>query len=112
LSDLENELDYKKSPECAIVALKDAMLENREIWDQIFVSENILPKLSKQQYFEKLNMTFQNAFNLKEHHSKQSNIINTFNDVCMNLDLKTYINEQLESTKLLKQELDNAKDDL
>jgi hypothetical protein len=57
-------------------------------------------------------MTFQNAFNLKDHHTKQTNIIKTFNDVCMNLDLKSYINEQLEKTKSLKQELDNAKDDL
>lgn len=32
-----------------MVALKDAMMENKEIWDHIFVSENILSKLSKQQ---------------------------------------------------------------
>lgn len=112
LCELENEIDYKKSPECAIIALKDAMMDNKEIWYSMFISENILSKLTKQQYFEKLNMTFQNAFNLSEHHSKQNSIIKTFDDVCMNLDLKTYINEQLEKTKALKKDLDNAKDDL
>jgi len=33
-----------------MVALKDALiLNNKEIWDHIFISENILSKLSKQQ---------------------------------------------------------------
>lgn len=102
----------KQSPECAMVALKDAMMENKEIWDHIFVSENILSKLSKQQQFEKLNMTFQNAFNLKDHSSKQLKIVNTFDTVTMGLDLKVYINTQLEKTKALKLTLDTAKDDL
>jgi len=34
-------------------------------------------------------MLFQNAFNLKDHHSKQIKIIKTFEDVCMSLDLKS-----------------------
>jgi len=33
-------------------------------------------------------MTFQNAFNLKDHSAKQLKIINTFDEVCMGLDLK------------------------
>lgn len=96
-----------------MVALKDALiLNNKEIWDHIFISENILSKLSKQQQFEKLNMTFQNAFNLKDHSAKQLKILNTFDEVCMGIDLKQYINEQLEKTKGLKLQLDTAKDDL
>jgi hypothetical protein len=57
-------------------------------------------------------MTFQNAFNLKDHHAKQLKILNTFDEVCMGIDLKQYINEQLDKTKGLKLQLDTAKDDL
>lgn len=96
-----------------MVALKDALVDNnKEIWDHIFVSENILSKLTKQQQFEKLNMTFQNAFNLKDHSDKQLKIINTFDEVCMGLDLKVQINELLEKSKALKSQLDTARDDL
>lgn len=96
-----------------MVALKDALVDNnKEIWDHIFVSENILSKLTKQQQFEKLNMTFQNAFNLKDHSAKQLKIINTFDEVCMGLDLKVQINELLEKSKALKSQLDTARDDL
>jgi len=87
-------------------------LNNQDVFNRLFVDENLFTSLKENEFFERLNKVFKEGDLCKENLQKRGDVDNVINLVTENQDIKQLINQQLDKTKVLKNKLDEIKDDL
>lgn len=92
--------------------VRDTLLNNQEVFNRVFGDETVFPALPEEEYFNRLNTVFGQAEAVKESLNKVAEIEQVVDSVTEKREIKQLINQQLEKTKLLKNKLDEVKDEL
>jgi len=108
----EIELSHAKTTSNSLVSLKDSLLNNNDVFNRIFVDENLFASLNEAEFFNRLSTVFKQGELTKECLQKRSDVDDVINAVTEKQEIKHLINNQLEKTKVLKGKLDDIKDEL
>jgi hypothetical protein len=92
--------------------VKENLLNNQEVFNKLFVDDNLFASLDEKQFFERLNSFFKQADATNDSTGKREAFDAVVNKVTVNQEIKQLINNQLEKTKVLKTKLDDTKDEL
>jgi len=107
----ELELNKVKSAQNSLNVVKDTLL-NSEVFNKVFVDENLFSELGPEEFFKRLNSAFKWNEASREPSARRADLDSTLNKVTENQEIKQLINQQLEKTKVLKVKLDEVKDEL
>lgn len=105
-------MQHVKSTSNSLNVVKDALLNNQEVFNRVFADENLFGELPEDQFFSRLNNVFTQAETAKKHLNSHQKVDEVINSVTSNQEIKQLINQQLEKTKVLKNKLDEVKEEL
>jgi len=108
----EIELSHAKTTSNSLVSIKDSLLNNNDVFNRIFVDENLFASLNEEEFFNRLSTVFKQGELTKECLQKRGDVDDVINAVTEKQEIKHLINNQLEKTKVLKGKLDDIKDEL
>lgn len=92
--------------------VRDTLLNNQDVFNRVFGEESVFPALPEEDYFSRLNAVFGQAEAVRDSLGKVAEIEQVVDAVTEKREIKQLINQQLEKTKLLKNKLDEVKDEL
>lgn len=110
--DKELELEWVKDPKNSLGCIREALLNNQEVFTRLFVDDTLFSAIDERQFFDRLNCVFKEGDACKDSLQKRQQVEQVIAKVTENQDLKQLINQQLEKTKVLKNKLDDVKDEL
>lgn len=108
----ELELNLVKDPHHSIAVVRDTLLNNQEVFSRVFGEEVAFGELTPEQFFNRLIQCFKEGETLKDFQGRRAEVEQVINTVTANQEIKQLINQQLEKTKVLKNKLDEVKDEL
>lgn len=108
----ELELENVRSEQNSLSVIRETLLNNQDVFGRVFADETLFGALGADEFFGRLDKVFSQADLAKDSLQRRGDVDAVVNRVTENQEIKQLINQQLEKTKVLKNKLDDIKDEL